>query len=310
MFQPGCSIYHLLQGKTISWVLKNAGIRHVSNLNNFSRWYGSFYLPMYFHPSPPLFLLLIIYRSSFLVRRERSWIISNSLSIYLYTDGEMSVCACDNVCMHWSNESADRSVKMPSGFKRDLFFSSCCANNYKATGSWGISNIGKLVFTKLVLWWIGSQWLTIALIFYLLVYFLQNYLPLPRETYLCDCQKQSHLEAGRWSFCHILQPYNFIIKNCCTPCTGKKSFQVTFWRMWRIEHFNAMQNGKGERRVYVEKWVNMFTAARERGNTPEEIKWYRAVRVWWSFMNVGVYPSMRQRKLCVLKIGGPHFWNT
>lgn len=35
-----------------------------------------------------------------------------------------------------------------------------------------------------------------------------------------DCQKQSHLEAGGGSFCHIFQPYSFRKINHCTPGKG------------------------------------------------------------------------------------------
>lgn len=36
-----------------------------------------------------------------------------------------------------------------------------------------------------------------------------------------DCQKQSHLEAGGGSFCHIFQLYSFRKINHCIPGKGK-----------------------------------------------------------------------------------------
>lgn len=44
----------------------------------------------------------------------------------------------------------------------------------------------------------------------------------------------------------------------------------------------------------------ILKVTRDRGNVPEEIKWPRAIRVWWVLMYMGMHPSMKQREvMCV-----------
>lgn len=45
----------------------------------------------------------------------------------------------------------------------------------------------------------------------------------------------------------------------------------------------------------------MLEATRDKGNMPEVVKWHMADGA----VVPGVYPGMRQRRLCVLKIEGP-----
>lgn len=81
----------------------------------------SFDPPIYFQPSLRLFLLLIIYKFSFLTRRERSWSTSNSLGMLSTRDSEFM-------------GSQSESVKRTNGFELGIF-SSNYANNYKTTHS-------------------------------------------------------------------------------------------------------------------------------------------------------------------------------
>lgn len=45
----------------------------------------------------------------------------------------------------------------------------------------------------------------------------------------------------------------------------------------------------------------IFKVTRDRGNVPEEIKWPRAIRVWWVLMYMGMHPSMKQREVMCVK---------
>lgn len=127
MFQSICPI-QLTLGEIISWALKHCGIRHVTNLYDFYKWYG-FYLPIYLQPSLLLFLHFIIYRFSFVMGRGRNWIISNSRGMFFHTDGGKTLRACDVM-------KARRCNVMMSDSIRFGIFSSNCVNNYKATSFW------------------------------------------------------------------------------------------------------------------------------------------------------------------------------
>lgn len=130
----------------------------------------SFYLPICFHPSLLLFLLLLIYRFSFLTRRGRSWITSNPLGMFLYMDGEGSLCACDSVCTDIRRVWRLQVWKCPTVLSLE-FFQAIMLITIKQQVL-GESMLKNWSFGKLVLWWIGSQWLTLWLIFCTLVCFL------------------------------------------------------------------------------------------------------------------------------------------